>query len=54
MSMDPNETLRLARIAFTEGRLEDAAQHYSDLDNWINQGGFPPSDWPVVGMARRA
>ena len=43
--MDPDTTLREARIAYEEGRYEDAAHLYNELDNWLTRGGFHPASW---------
>jgi hypothetical protein len=51
--MDPNETLRLMRLALAEGDLETAAELADALDGWISTGGFLPDAWRYVPPAGR-
>jgi hypothetical protein len=57
--MDPNEALRQLRTAITTYRValdpataRDAADRMADhadaLDQWLTQGGFPPTAWRQV------
>lgn len=41
--MDPNETMRLWNLALLEERSDDAKEHWYDLVNWLNRGGFKPT-----------
>ena len=57
--MDPNETLRQLRRAFTKMEeagvendpstyvlhAEDAREFFDALDGWLSNGGFKPRDW---------
>lgn len=54
--MDPNEVLKRLReqvgqwhLANTEAHALHAAQQvvnlFTDLDEWLNKGGFLPADW---------
>ena len=40
--MDPDECLRLCVIAIEGGWLEDAADHFYDLSDWLDMGGSEP------------
>lgn len=49
--MDPDETL--AKIRYLshmywksrEVQVDDILLAFSDLDEWLSRGGFPPGDW---------
>jgi hypothetical protein len=54
--MDPNaalERIRAASMAFSQARTNDAEHDaavdalsaFADLDEWLQTGGFLPSDW---------
>lgn len=54
--MDPNETLNHIRahidealnaktILDTASYLTFAAVKFTELDNWLSNGGMPPEDW---------
>jgi hypothetical protein len=52
--MDPNATLKELRRLYKEcsesnyvetGLLEDLAENFNNLDEWLNKGGFLPKDW---------
>lgn len=54
--MDPDEVLRLARIANEKSLTtndidlcvelaEEALERYAALDEWISKGGFLPAAW---------
>ena len=42
--MDPNTTFQDFKLAIAEGRLQDAMTHAADLMEWLDKGGFEPSD----------
>jgi hypothetical protein len=42
--MDPKVTLELFVDAILYGRHNEAKEHYWNLKNWIDRGGFEP-DW---------
>lgn len=41
--MDPNATFELFLTALADDRIADAADHATDLRQWIEKGGFEPS-----------
>ena len=49
--MDPNETLRLMRERIEEwnngevDHMDEVGEWFEQLDDWISNGGFLPSDW---------
>jgi hypothetical protein len=43
--MDPNECIRLLRIAQRELDIETELEMYRNLDGWISNGGFLPKEW---------
>lgn len=43
--MDPNETLRLMRVALDEGDFAEAGRLAQLLDEWLSTGGFLPAKW---------
>jgi hypothetical protein len=56
--MDPDETLRRIRrtinqmrvdesTAIREAHADEIAEAFEDLDLWLSNGGFPPSDWAL-------
>lgn len=45
--MDPNETLRLMRLAVKDD-LDQLADLFEALDGWLSKGGFLPAAWRQV------
>ena len=46
--MDPDATLDAIRENITNGTaaaLDEAANLFTDLDEWLSKGGFLPTDW---------
>jgi hypothetical protein len=57
--MDPTATLSEMRYALAQAAKapdlatknayrETACEHMESLDEWLSNGGFPPSQWPLV------
>ena len=57
--MDPDTTLAIIRDAIKQGNdmsrslahrninFEEAAKQFEDLDRWLTNGGFFPTDWSI-------
>lgn len=45
--MNPNETLRLFWNAVLKGLRSVAREHYFNLRDWLERGGFEP-DWEAI------
>jgi len=46
------ENLDVTRGA-EEAHVNDVVEAWHDLNTWLRNGGFPPSDWPVAPPAQR-
>ena len=44
--MDPDTCFADFKLAISEGRGDDAAEHARDLIEWLDGGGFEPRDSP--------
>lgn len=42
--MDPDAALALLLDAIAGGDTMTAAEHFEDLTQWLNRGGFPPAE----------
>lgn len=43
--MDPNACIERTADAIRRGDLDEAAAAAGDLVEWLDRGGFPPSNW---------
>lgn len=43
--LDPPGFLTAARAEAVVATADRAWQHFNDLDHWIKQGGFVPTEW---------
>jgi DNA gyrase inhibitor GyrI len=48
--MDPNETIRLMRLALHEGDEETAKELAHALWQWVERGGWLPEDMTDIGL----
>ena len=41
--MDPTKTFELFLKALLDGHWQDAEEHYANLKEWLDKGGFEPN-----------